>query len=59
VQNFSAANWSNVCPVEREQRDRSSFGSHKLDLEGRTIFIAMYHCPYITLYQPILVNVMC
>jgi hypothetical protein len=58
VQDFSAANGSNVLSVEREQGNRPALSSHKLDLEGRAIAVTVHHCPYVTLFQTILANVM-
>jgi hypothetical protein len=58
VQDFSAANWSNVRSVEREQRNRPAFSGHKLDLKGRAISVAVHHCPYAALFQAVFVNVM-
>ncbi len=58
MQDFSATNWSNVRPVEREQRNRPAFSGHKLDLESRAISIAVHHGPYIALFQAIFINVM-
>lgn len=57
MQGFSTSDWSNVRPVEREQHNRPAFSGHKLDLEGRTIFVAVHHCPYIALFQAIFINV--
>jgi hypothetical protein len=58
VQDFSATDGSNVRLVEHEQRNRPAFSSYKLNFEGRAISVAMDHCPYVTLFQAIFVNVM-
>ena len=58
MQDFSAADGSNVRLAEREQRNRPAFSGHKLDLEGRAITGAVHHCSYIALFQAIFINVM-
>lgn len=58
VQDFSAANGSNVRSVEREQRKRPAFSGHKLDFESLAIIVTVHHCPYVALFQAVFVNVM-
>jgi hypothetical protein len=49
---------TNSTSVEREQRNRSALGGHKLDLEGRAITVTVHHCPYVALFQTVFVNIM-
>jgi hypothetical protein len=58
MQDFSTGDWSNICWGERKQRNRPAFSGHKLNFEGHAISVAMDHCPYVTSFQAVFINVM-
>jgi len=58
MQDFPAANGSNIRLLEREQGNGSAISGNKLYLESRTIFVTVHYCPYITSFKAVFGHVM-
>jgi hypothetical protein len=59
VEDFPAANGTNVFVIERKQGNCFTISGYEFHLEGSPVTVAVHDCSYVTLLQTLFDNVMC